>query len=592
MRILVIEDEKSIAAEIAATLTNARYVVDVAHDGENGWFRAETEDYQAIVLDLGLPRLDGLSVVKKLRGSGIATPILILTARGSWMERVEGIDAGADDYLPKPFHDEELLARLDAIIRRSTGHASPVLESGPLRVDTRRAAVTLSGKSISLTSLEYRALRYLLQNKGRPVSQSELGEHVYGGELEPDSNALEVLIRRISQENRAGLRRHQARLRLHRSILTRMLSFLPEGFRPKSFRARLTSAAAVTSLAVLAVVWLLLGRMFEDHIERLIEDDLQSRMLEIAGLLEVDDAGHPNLVAEPADPRYQRPAGGAYWRIEEGGKTILRSFSLWDFDFTPSNRAHLSPTGVASEQHGPNGSTVYLAKRDVTLDGVRGPHDLRVEVALDTSHVQRLRTSFERQSVIALGVIGLALSLGIWIQSSFALRPLNAIREQLNRIHGGLDLRMKGQFPQEIAPLVDDLNKLLARQEDLVRRARERAGDLAHGLKTPLTLLQIEASNAQQRGDAKTAASLREQVAIMNRHIDRELRRARMSGAAAGGGAFVDARETVEETHSHRSAYARRGNPRLAGPDCRWRAIAHGPRRLRRNCRQHPRQRP
>lgn len=200
MRILVIEDEKSIAAEIAATLTNARYVVDVAHDGENGWFRAETEDYQAIVLDLGLPRLDGLSVVKKLRASGIATPILILTARGSWMERVEGIDAGADDYLPKPFHDEELLARLDAIIRRSTGHASPVLESGPLRVDTRRAAMTLSGKSIPLTSLEYRALRYLLQNKGRPVSQSELGEHVYGGESEPDSNALEVLIRRIRKK--------------------------------------------------------------------------------------------------------------------------------------------------------------------------------------------------------------------------------------------------------------------------------------------------------------------------------------------------------------------------------------------------------
>ena len=325
-----------------------------------------------------------------------------------------------------------------------------------------------------------------------------------------------------------------------------MLSFLPEGFKPKSFRARLTSAAAVTSLAVLAVVWLLLGRMFEDHIERLIEDDLQSRMLEIAGLLQVDEAGRPNLVAEPADPRYQRPAGGAYWRIEEGGKTIVRSFSLWDFDFTPSKRSHLSPTGVASEQHGPNGSTVYLAKRDVTLDGVRGPHDLRVEVALDTSNVQRLRTSFERQTVIALGVIGLALSLGIWIQSSFALRPLNAIREQLNRIHGGLDSRMKGQFPQEIAPLVDDLNKLLARQEDLVRRARERAGDLAHGLKTPLTLLQIEASNAQQRGDARTAASLREQVAIMNRHIERELRRARMSGAAAGGGAFVDARETVD----------------------------------------------
>ena len=200
MRVLVIEDEKTIAAEIAATLTNARYVVDVVYDGEEGWFRAETEDYEAIVLDLGLPRLDGISIVKKLRAADIATPILILTARGSWMERVEGIDAGADDYLPKPFHDEELLARLGAIIRRSAGHTSPVVEAGPLQIDTRRSSVTLAGKPITLSSLEYRALRYLLHNKGRPVSQSELAEHVYGAESEPDSNALEVLVGRLRKK--------------------------------------------------------------------------------------------------------------------------------------------------------------------------------------------------------------------------------------------------------------------------------------------------------------------------------------------------------------------------------------------------------
>jgi DNA-binding response OmpR family regulator len=200
MRILVVEDEKRIAAEIASTLTAARYVVDVVGDGEEGWFRAETEDYEAIVLDLGLPRLDGISVVKKLRAAGIATPILILTARGSWMERVEGIDAGADDYLPKPFHGEELLARLGAIIRRSAGHATPVLEAGALRIDTRRASVTLAGKPVNLSSLEYRALRYLMHNKDRPVPQSELAEHVYGAEEEPDSNALEVLVARLRKK--------------------------------------------------------------------------------------------------------------------------------------------------------------------------------------------------------------------------------------------------------------------------------------------------------------------------------------------------------------------------------------------------------
>ena len=200
MRVLVVEDEKSIAAEIAATLVSAGYVADVVRDGEEAWFRAETEDYDAIVLDLGLPRLDGMSVLKKLRNAEIVTPILILTARGSWMERVEGIDAGADDYLPKPFHHEELLARLGAIIRRSGGLASSIVESGPLRVDTRRATVTRDGKPVSLSSLEYRALRYLLHNKGRPVSQGDLAEHVYGAEAEPDSNALEVLIGRLRKK--------------------------------------------------------------------------------------------------------------------------------------------------------------------------------------------------------------------------------------------------------------------------------------------------------------------------------------------------------------------------------------------------------
>ena len=200
MRVLVVEDEKSIAAEIAATLVSAGYVADVVRDGEEAWFRAVTEDYVAIVLDLGLPRLDGMSVLKKLRTAGMLTPILILTARGSWMERVEGIDAGADDYLPKPFHHEELLARVGAIIRRSGGQASPIVESGSLRVDTRRATVTRDGKPVSLSSLEYRALRYLLHNKGRPVSQGDLAEHVYGAEAEPDSNALEVLIGRLRKK--------------------------------------------------------------------------------------------------------------------------------------------------------------------------------------------------------------------------------------------------------------------------------------------------------------------------------------------------------------------------------------------------------
>jgi DNA-binding response OmpR family regulator len=200
MRVLVVEDEKTIAEEIASALTDAGYVVDIARDGDDAWFRAETENYEAIVLDLGLPRLDGISVLKKLRAARVGTPVLILTARDSWMERVDGFDAGADDYLPKPFHRQELAARLAAIIRRTGGHFSPILECGDLRIDTRRSAVTVADKPIALTALEYRAIRYLVHNRGRPVSRVELAEQVYGGEREPDSNALEVLIGRLRKK--------------------------------------------------------------------------------------------------------------------------------------------------------------------------------------------------------------------------------------------------------------------------------------------------------------------------------------------------------------------------------------------------------
>jgi two-component system, OmpR family, response regulator len=200
MRVLVVEDEPSIAEDIAAALTRAGYVVDSTNDGEDAWFRGETEDYDGIVLDLGLPRLDGLSVLKRLRGAGVQTPILILTARGAWMERVAGIDAGADDYLGKPFHTEELIARIGAILRRSGGHATPVLRAGALAIDTRRMLAHLDGRELALTPLEFRALRYLVHHKSRVVSQGELSEHVYAQETEPDSNAIEVLIGRLRRK--------------------------------------------------------------------------------------------------------------------------------------------------------------------------------------------------------------------------------------------------------------------------------------------------------------------------------------------------------------------------------------------------------
>ena len=200
MRILVVEDDKRIAAEVTRALTAAGYVVETSGDGEEAWFRGDTEDYGAVILDLGLPKMDGLSVLKRWRANGRRMPVLILTARGSWAERVDGIDAGADDYLPKPFRMEELLARLRSIIRRSAGHAAPVVRVGDLSLDERQMKIFVRGIPVDLSPLEYRLAAYLILHRGRVISQQELSENIYGQEDAHDSNAIEVLVGRVRRK--------------------------------------------------------------------------------------------------------------------------------------------------------------------------------------------------------------------------------------------------------------------------------------------------------------------------------------------------------------------------------------------------------
>ncbi len=200
MRLLVVEDDDRIANDIMTALAAVGYAAEREKDGEEAWFRGDTEDFDAIVLDLGLPSMDGLSVLKRWRAAGRRVPVLVLTARGSWVERVEGIDAGADDYLAKPFQMEELLARLRAIIRRSAGQAAPVLVNGPVTLDPRQMKVTVNGVPVHLSPQEYRLLSYLLHHAGRVVPQLELTEHLYAQDYERESNAVEVLVGRLRRK--------------------------------------------------------------------------------------------------------------------------------------------------------------------------------------------------------------------------------------------------------------------------------------------------------------------------------------------------------------------------------------------------------
>jgi len=200
MRILIVEDESLLASRLATTCQERGYAVDVAADGERADFLVGTETYDAVVLDLGLPLVDGLTLLERWRAGGNAVPVLVLTARGSWSEKVRGIDGGADDYLTKPFQMEELLARLRALIRRSSGQLTPELRHGALVLDPRTSQVTLDGQPVKLTSHELRVLSYLMHHRGRVVSQTELVEHIYAQTFDRDSNTVEVFIARLRRK--------------------------------------------------------------------------------------------------------------------------------------------------------------------------------------------------------------------------------------------------------------------------------------------------------------------------------------------------------------------------------------------------------
>lgn len=205
MRALVVEDDPRIARDVAGAMTAAGFVVETVGDGEAAWFRGDVEEFDLVVLDLGLPGLDGLTVLRRWREAGRGFPVLVLTARGAWTERVEGIEAGADDYLPKPFHMEEVVARARALMRRAGGQASAVLRAGRLTLDTNRMTVAVDGAAVAVTPLEYRLLAYLALQGGRTVPPPELLEHLYGDDDAREANALEAVVARLRRKLGPGV---------------------------------------------------------------------------------------------------------------------------------------------------------------------------------------------------------------------------------------------------------------------------------------------------------------------------------------------------------------------------------------------------
>ncbi|MCW8195311.1 response regulator transcription factor [Proteobacteria bacterium 005FR1] len=200
MRLLLVEDEQLLREQLSDFLCGIGYTVDISGDGEEGLYLGKEYGYDLAIVDIGLPKLDGISLIRELRRAQLNYPILILTARGNWQDKVEGLEAGADDYLVKPFHNEELRARVNALLRRSTGHASPVFDFGPIQLDTVAKRVSVSGQLLDLTSYEYNTLEYLAHHAGKVVSKTELTEHLYAQDFDRDSNVIEVFVGRLRKK--------------------------------------------------------------------------------------------------------------------------------------------------------------------------------------------------------------------------------------------------------------------------------------------------------------------------------------------------------------------------------------------------------
>ncbi|WP_068317125.1 response regulator transcription factor [Polycladidibacter hongkongensis] len=200
MRFLVVEDDRDLSRQLCEALQEAGYVTDAAYDGEEGHFLGDTEPYDAVILDIGLPKMDGIRVLEQWRVDGRSFPVLLLTARDRWSDKVAGIDAGADDYVAKPFHMEEVIARLRALVRRAAGHASNLIELGELQLDVRTSRLSKAGRQIKLTSLEFRMISYLLHHRGKVISRTELVEHLYDQDFDRDSNTIEVFVARLRKK--------------------------------------------------------------------------------------------------------------------------------------------------------------------------------------------------------------------------------------------------------------------------------------------------------------------------------------------------------------------------------------------------------
>ena len=366
MRILVVEDDKDLNRQLSDALADAGYVVDRAYDGEEGHFLGDTEPYDAVVLDIGLPQMDGISVVERWRRDGRKMPVLMLTARDRWSDKVSGIDAGADDYVTKPFHIEEILARVRALIRRAAGHASSELSCGPLRLDTKASKADVNGVPLKLTSHEFRLLAYLMHHSGEVVSRTELVEHLYDQDFDRDSNTIEVFVGRLRKKMGIDLietvRGMGYRMRepdrvseaSDRLIGRRVRKAAAMTFLFRSLTFRVIAFSTVWAVLALIVIATVISTLYRQTSERGFDSLLSAHLFNLIGSVSATGAGQLTGSPDLGDLRFSEPESGWYWSVEpvSGGLTgQLHSISMTKPIASPSAAEVPVQPGLPAQLH-------------------------------------------------------------------------------------------------------------------------------------------------------------------------------------------------------------------------------------------------
>ncbi len=550
MRILVVEDDENLNRQLSDTLKEAGYVVDQAFDGEEGHFLGDTEPYDAVVLDIGLPEMDGITVLEKWRAAGRVMPVLILTARDRWSDKVAGIDAGADDYVAKPFHIEEVLARLRALIRRAAGHASSDLICGPVRLDTKSSKATVDGVTLKLTSHEFRLLSYLMHHMGEVVSRTELTEHLYDQDFDRDSNTIEVFVGRLRKKMGVDM------IETVRGLGYRMQA-PPNEARDMS-PGREDGVGNAIADATRRPVRFGLGdcrpcRDCHRHFHALparcgkeFPDLLRAHLFNVVNSVSINEnrqlTGRPEL----GDLQFSQPGTGWYWIAEGVGQYKTTPLVSPSLGATPLPEKSVSevPFDIRFQRFydmkDTLGNNISVAETEVELDD-QGDI-VRFRVTGNKAVVEASVSAFNRSLYLALTIFGAGSLLANALAILIGLRPLDRVRNALENIRAGRAERLEGRFPSEIRPLANEVNALIDNNRRIIERARMQVGNLAHSLKTPIAVL-INEAHAMTPAHG---ALVKQQAEAMQSQVQSYLNRARIAAQRETVLARTEARPVLD----------------------------------------------